>query len=158
MGIVLDKSYLRGTKKDRITQISRENILVMSASLLYEVFKSDTKERVKLLNKFPDTHEPFYLAPRLGDMFLYELKNKRAYPKPTSINQTIDYSNSAFRDKKHQLNKEQICALEKERDRVEFDTNLFLCTFEKSEDKLRKILKTGSDEENQKNRDSFEKK
>ena len=56
--IVIDKSYLQGTKAAQIRQLALDHRLLMSYALFYELLTTKPECRCQCFSKFPNDNNP----------------------------------------------------------------------------------------------------
>ena len=91
MNIVVDKSFLRSCKKSEITELCKQNNLLMTESLLYELLK-DSNNRMNLFLKF-DQDRLYSLIPNMFTALEYEIKYQIPFGLPSKHIVIRDYSN-----------------------------------------------------------------
>lgn len=90
VGIIIDKSFLRGASSDRIKDISQKYTLLMSEALLYEVVKDDSF-RSSLFRKI-SAQEKFLVIPNVSHYFTQEAKTRKYAESPLRSVSVRDYS------------------------------------------------------------------
>ncbi|MGE8516100.1 MAG: hypothetical protein ACN6OM_05770 [Alcaligenes nematophilus] len=77
--IVIDKSYLKGSKAEEIKNLKDKYNLVIPSALIYESIKGTTQERSNLFKKFPEIENPYIVSDDIEKMIQYETKTKKPY-------------------------------------------------------------------------------
>ncbi len=86
MNIVLDKSYLQGSSKNKIHQMCSQHQLIMPEVLFLEILTTETENMVKCFKKFPEIENPVALVPNVGSLIRHETeKNKPCSPIETQF-------------------------------------------------------------------------
>jgi hypothetical protein len=80
--VVLDKSFLQGSKASAIHEMSDSHRLLMSEALFYELL-SDAEDRALCFAKFPNRENPVELIGHPGAMLRRELDTHRPCGKPS---------------------------------------------------------------------------
>lgn len=146
-GIIVDKSYLRGKKGDQIASLGSSYSILMPECLLYEIVKSEGKERAMLLNKFPKGNSPFHMIPDFGAFLRMELRSHKAVGMPSShVRSPVDYSrNAKFMDENYSLDAMERSVVDKMRADATADANNFILL---SQEFLKNYpeISTGSDQ------------
>jgi hypothetical protein len=75
MNIVLDKSFLQGSSKDKIHEMCSQYQIIMPEVLFLEILTTETENMVKCFKKFPQIENPVALVPNVGTLIRYETEN-----------------------------------------------------------------------------------
>ncbi len=77
MNVVLDKSYLQGSSKNKIHQMCSQHQIIMPEVLFLEILTTKTENMVKCFKKFPEIENPVALVPNVGSLVRYEIEKDR---------------------------------------------------------------------------------
>lgn len=125
--VVLDKSYVMASSATGLRSTFEEYDFLLPEVFLYEVAKATPEKRAKEFRKFPTVEKPFYLVPNVGVFLNHELTYHKACAKPSECLRNVDYSNvKNFSDPEYVLAPSLAQALEKRREEVFLDTEVFL--------------------------------
>jgi len=81
MKLVLDKSYLQGSSREKIHELCTNHCVIMPEVLLMEILTTEKKEKmISCLTKFPPTDNPIAVVPNVGTFIRYEVHNHRPCP------------------------------------------------------------------------------
>ena len=76
MRLVLDKSYLQSSSREKIHELCTNHCVIMPEVLLMEILTTEKKEEMKsCLTKFPTTDDPIAVIPTVGCLMRYEIYN-----------------------------------------------------------------------------------
>lgn len=106
MGIVLDKSFLQGVSRDEIIELSKNNRLLVSDALFFEMLTTSIKNRAKCFSKFPTYENPVDLINHIGFLLRYEIDNHKKSNSPSSNKENSNYRfifNEALKDPNYVL-------------------------------------------------------
>lgn len=92
--VVLDKSFLQGSKAAAIHEMAESHRLLMSDALFYELI-SDPKSRALCFAKFPRKDNPVELISHPGDMLRREVQTHRPCGKPSLYCEDIRFQFNA---------------------------------------------------------------
>ncbi len=159
-GIVIDKSFLRGAKREHITALSETYTLLMPDSLLYECVKEENpSDRAQLFKKFPDKNSPYILIPPICDVLRHEIRTNTIFGKPSKRAANKDYGiHLRLIDEGYCMTTDQLLAFERKRQLIENDTNAFIRLVKSLIKKMSSEFYGLSDEKTKQKRDVIEKK
>ncbi len=146
---VLDKSYAKGTSKEKIETFTSEssNVFLLCDSFLFEVNKMPNAERAVIYKKLERKNgKPSYkLLPNINKLLKHELeKNKPLVPQEVLAMQTdnrLDHSNLS--DESFTLTQLQISAMNAMRDNFGTGAKAVILTCEKNHDLFKSYIKEG---------------
>jgi len=81
--IILDKSFLQGTKTSRIQELAAAHRLVVSDALFYELLTAPEPGRTRCFAKFPQTENPVDLVNHIGTMMRIEIDTHLPSGRPS---------------------------------------------------------------------------
>jgi hypothetical protein len=90
--IVIDKSYLQGTKADQIRRLTVEHRFLMSDALFYELLTTEPVYRCQCFNKFPDGSNPVDLINHIGTLMKIEIETQKASGLPSQNIENIEFT------------------------------------------------------------------
>jgi hypothetical protein len=89
--IILDKSFLQGSKKDRIHELAQSHRLLVSSVLFYELLTADEPGRSRCFSKFPSVENPVDLVDHVGTLIKLELASNHPAGKPSVHRKNIRF-------------------------------------------------------------------
>lgn len=81
--IILDKSFLQGSKKERIHELAQSHRLLVSSALFYELLTADEPGRSRCFSKFPSVENPVDLVDHVGTLIKLELASNHPAGRPS---------------------------------------------------------------------------
>ncbi|MYN09204.1 hypothetical protein [Pseudoduganella aquatica] len=125
--VVLDKSYVMASSTAGLRSLFEEYDFLLPEAFTYELAKATPEKRAKEFRKFPTVDKPFYPVPHVGVFLNQELTYHQACAKPSEGLRNIAYGHvKDFSDPKYVLAPHLAQALEKRREEVFLDTEVFL--------------------------------
>lgn len=97
--IIVDKSFLDGSKTSSIEELCRAHHVLMTEELFFELITTDHEKQRRAFWKLPDTANPVSLIPNVGTLLRFESENVR--PSTPLLQHRIEESfqfNSGLRD------------------------------------------------------------
>lgn len=89
--IVLDKSFLQGSKKARIHELATTHRLVVSDALFYELLTASEPGRSRCFAKFPPVANPVDLVSHIGTLMRLEIETHRPSGKPSEHREQLKF-------------------------------------------------------------------
>jgi hypothetical protein len=127
MNIVIDKSFLDGAPTDEVTRLCKEDVVLFSESLFFELMTTSEKSQKRCFSKFPEGPNPVKLIPNVGTLLRYEIENQ-AQCRPLVQHALVE--NFQFNEKLRQgtyvAEGEVLHSLTEWKDQVKTDTEDFL--------------------------------
>ena len=78
MQIVIDKSYLQAASTETMQRLCKDDTVLFTETLLYELLTTDESERNAWFAKIPATYNPVSIIPRPGPLLRFENEHRRA--------------------------------------------------------------------------------
>lgn len=82
--IILDKSFLQGSKKTRIHELAQTHRLLVSDALFYELLTASEPGRSRCFSKFPPIDNPVDLVDHIGTLMRLEIDSHIPAGKPST--------------------------------------------------------------------------
>jgi hypothetical protein len=89
--IILDKSFLQGTKVARIRELATSHRLVISDALFYELLTAGEPARSRCFAKFPSDENPVDLVSHIGVLMRLEMETQRPSGRPSMHRETLRF-------------------------------------------------------------------
>ena len=89
--IVLDKSFLQGSKAAEINQLAESHRLIVSDALFYELLTTDEPGRSRCFAKFPQSTNPVELVSHIGVMMRIEIDSHLPSGKPSQHREVLQF-------------------------------------------------------------------
>jgi len=89
--IILDKSFLQGTKTSRIQELAAAHRLVVSDALFYELLTAPEPGRTRCFAKFPQTENPVDLVNHIGTMMRIEIDTHLPSGRPSEHRENLRF-------------------------------------------------------------------
>lgn len=89
--IILDKSFLQGSKKARIHKLAETHRLVVSDALFYELLTASEPGRSRCFAKFPQVTNPVDLVNHIGTLMRVEIETHRPAGKPSTRREQLRF-------------------------------------------------------------------
>lgn len=125
--VVLDKSFLQGSKKSHIQELAASRRLVMSDALFYELLTSSEPGRSRCFSKLPQTDNPVDLVSHIGTLMRIELDTQLPAGKPSSHREQLRFRlNPALLQLDYQLPEQAQEAVEEQTAQLKSDVQLFI--------------------------------
>jgi len=125
-GIILDKSFVQGSKASDIAQLSAKGRGLMPDVLFFEMLSSDEPGRSRCFKKFPGEN-PVTIVPNVGTLLAYEVEHGRASDRPSLHALETRYQfNPLLAKGSYNLPPEATEVLERELNRVAEDVSTFI--------------------------------
>lgn len=113
--VILDKSYLQGSKSEDIRSLCQTHLVLMPDVLFYELLSTDEATRSRCFQKFPVVDDPVILAPNVSTLLSHEIATHTPCGAPS--NWRVDFSyrfNPGLMDPAYRLEPETQAFLEKQ--------------------------------------------
>lgn len=124
--IVLDKSFLQGTKATRLHELAASHRLLMSDALFYELL-SNPEDRANCFAKFPRMNNPVDLVMHVGGLLRIEIDTHKPSGRPSSHIEDIRFQfNKALLGKGYQLPEEARIVVEEQTEELRSDVASFI--------------------------------
>lgn len=125
--VVLDKSFLQGSKKSHIQELAAFRRLVMSEALFYELLTSSEPGRSRCFSKLSQTQNPVDLVSHIGTLMRIEIDTQLPAGKPSSHREELRFQlNPALLKPDYQLPEQAQEAVEEQTAQLESDVQLFI--------------------------------
>lgn len=125
--IVLDKSFLQGSKKARIHDLAQTHRLIVSDALFYELLTASEPARSRCFAKFPPVANPVDLVNHIGTLMRLEIETHCPSGKPSTHREHLRFQfNPRLLSPGYKLPEEARLALEEETAGLRSDVQSFI--------------------------------
>lgn len=125
--IILDKSYLQGSKAATIRNLAGSHRLAVSDALLYELLTCAAPVRAQCFAKFPPGPNPVDLVSHVGTLMKIEIETYKPAGKPSSHRETIPFAfNSRLTSPDFTLTTAQQATIQEEMNELRQSVNRFI--------------------------------
>lgn len=125
--IVVDKSFLQGVARKRVLELARENRLLMSDALFYELLTTRPEARTQCFAKLPPGNNPVDLVNHAGTLMRFEIDNGVPSGKPSHYKEDMQYVfNASLTDLNYRLPEDAQEAVDEETARLKESVNSFI--------------------------------
>ena len=92
LAIILDKSFLQGSKASRIHELATTHRLVVSDALFYELLTSSEPGRSRCFAKFPPVENPVDLVSHIGTLMRLEINAHAPCGRPSEHREQLVFN------------------------------------------------------------------
>lgn len=125
--IVLDKSFLQGSKKARIHELAETHRLVVSDALFYELLTAREPGRSRCFAKFPPVANPVDLVNHIGTLMRLEIETHRPSGKPSEHREQLRFEfNPRLVNPEYELPEEARLGIEEHTAQLRADVESFI--------------------------------
>jgi hypothetical protein len=93
--LLIDKSFIQGSKTSDILTLAETHDLLMTDALFYELMTSDPISRARVFSKLPATENPVKMVPHFGEMLKKEIHGGIASGKPSENSESFRFQFNA---------------------------------------------------------------
>lgn len=125
--IILDKSFLQGSKKSRIHELAKTYRLVVSDALFYELLTASEPGRSRCFAKFPPVENPVDLVNHIGTLMRMEIETHRPAGKPSTYREQLKFQfNPSLVSSEYELPEEARLSVEEQTAQLRADVQSFI--------------------------------
>lgn len=125
--IILDKSFLQGSKKARIHELAQTHRLVVSDALFYELLTASEPGRSRCFAKFPLVANPVDLVNHIGTLMHLEIETHRPSGKPSTHREQLRFQfNPRLVNPTYELPEEARLGVEEQTTQLRVDVQAFI--------------------------------
>lgn len=125
--IILDKSFLQGSKKSRIHELAKTHRLVVSDALFYELLTASEPGRSRCFAKFPPVENPVDLVNHIGTLMRMEIETHRPAGKPSTYREQLRFLfNPSLVSSEYDLPEEARLSVEEQTAQLRADVQSFI--------------------------------
>lgn len=154
--IILDKSFLQGSKKTRIHELAQAHRLVVSDALFYELLTASEPGRSRCFAKFPPVTNPVDLVNHIGTLMRMEIETHRPAGKPSTHREQLMFQfNPTLVSSEYELPEEARLSVEEQTTQLRADVQSFIDRVPLIKSFFPNLL-VGSDEQRRQEREEAE--
>jgi len=117
--IILDKSFLQGSKTAAIRSLAQSHRLAVSDALFYELLTCAAPVRARCFAKFPPGPGPVELVSHVGTLMKIEIETQRPAGKPSTHRETTTFAfNARLTSPDYTLTRTQQATVQEEMDQL----------------------------------------